>query len=83
MGELTSAQGSNVSAQGALRRERERSAFARFFNNNEQSILAKISSTNAVIEEEKKHLARLSKALSCIKPILLDGAELYINGIRQ
>lgn len=80
---LQSAQGSYNSAQISLRQELNRSAFARFFVGNEQEIRSKISSANTVIEQEKERLAKLSETLLRIKPILLEGSDVYINGVKQ
>ena len=82
-GSLQTAQGSYSSARNALRREIDRDAFARFFDSNEQAIRNRISSANNIIEQEKVRLSKLSETLSRIKPLLLKGAEVYINGIRQ
>lgn len=82
-GKLASAQGTYYSAQNALSKELTRSAFARFFDSNEKSIRERISSANNLIEKEKDNLAMLSDTLSRIKPLLLSGADIYINGIKQ
>lgn len=82
-GQLVSAQDSYSSAQSALKKELNRSAFARFFDSNEQVIRKKISTADNIIGLEKEKLLKLSETLSRIKPILLNGADLYINGVKQ
>ena len=83
IGTLQTAQGNYNSAQGALEREMNRSSFARFFNSNESRIKSQISSANNIIDEQKEKLSELTDILSYIKPLLLGGADLYINGIKQ
>ena len=83
IGKLQTAQGDYDSAQGALKREMGRSAFARFFNSNEASIKQQISSASNVIGTQKGKLSKLMDTLTFIKPLLLNGADLYINGIKQ
>lgn len=82
-GALHSAQGTYNSAQSALKRELNRSAFARFFDSNEQTIRNRISSADNIIGQEKERLVKLSETLSRIKPLLLKGADVYINGLKQ
>lgn len=83
IGAIQSAQGTYNSAQGALRHEMQRSAIARFFDSNEMSIKAQISSANNVMETEKEKLSKLTSVLTSIKPLLLSGADMYINGVKQ
>lgn len=83
IGRLTSAQQSYTSAQSALSHELSRSSIARFFSNNESSIRQRITQCNSAIDSEKELLNELSKILSEIKPLILNGADVYINGVKQ
>lgn len=83
VGKLNSAQLSYASAKNAMNQEMSRSAFARFFSSNESSIRNRINESNRAIGSEKEILNKLSETISKIKPLLLSGADVYINGIKQ
>lgn len=80
---LKSAESSYRSAQRDLSHELSRSAFARFFDNNESNIRNKITSYSNSIGEEKSKLLRINETMAMIKLYLLKGAEVYINGQKQ
>lgn len=65
-----------------LNHELSRSAFARFFVNNEASIKNRINSYTSEIGQNRDLLLRLNTTMSGIKSYLLNGSELYINGQR-
>lgn len=83
IGKLNTAQQSYVSAKTAMNQEMNRSAFARFFSSNEKNIRNRINESNRAIGSEKEVLDKLSVTISKIKPLLLSGADVYINGIKQ
>ena len=83
IGNLNSAQQSYVSARNAMNAEMNRSAFARFFSNNESSIRRRINESNRSIGLEKDILNKLNETMAKIKPLLLNGADVYINGVKQ
>lgn len=83
IGKLNSAQQSYASAKNAMNQEMNRSAFARFFSSNEKNIRNRINESNRAIGSEKEVLDKLSVTISKIKPLLLSGADVYINGIKQ
>ena len=83
IGKLTSAQNSYSSAQNDLANEMKRSSFARFFSSNETKIRNRITESNKAIGKEKDVLNKLTETLSKLKPLLLSGADVYINGIKQ
>lgn len=70
------------SANRDLARELSRSAFSRFFVNNESSIKSRINSQTTAIGENKELLLKLNSTMAGIKEYLLKGSELYINGKR-
>lgn len=80
---LESAESSYGSAQRDLSHELSRSAFARFFDDNESSIRNRIASYSNSIEEEKSKILRINETMAMIKQYLLKGAEVYVNGQRQ
>lgn len=83
IGKLNFAQQSYVLAKNAMSQEMNRSAFARFFSSNEKNIRNRINESNQAIDSEKEVLNKLSETISKIKPLLLSGADVYINGIKQ
>lgn len=83
IGRLDSAQQSYKSAQNEMSQEMKKSAFARFFSSNEIKIRDRIAKCNRVISSEKETLYKLSETISKIKPLLLSGADVYINGVKQ
>ena len=83
IGKLNSAQQSYESAKNAMDQELRKSAFARFFSSNESSIRNRINESNRAIGSEKEILNKLSETISKIKPFLLNGADVYINGAKQ
>lgn len=70
------------SANRDLAHELSRSAFSRFFVNNESSIRSRINSQTTAIGENKELLLKLNSTMAGIKEYLLKGSELYINGKR-
>lgn len=80
---LRSAESSYRGAQRDLSHELSRSAFARFFDDNESSIRSRLSSYNSTISDEKSKLIKINETMSMIKQYLLRGAEVYINGQKQ
>lgn len=82
IGSIKSAQSSLSSAQKALAHEQSRSAFIRFFDNNEKSIRSQIDSSNRAFSTNKEMLHRLENSMSSIKSYLLSGAEIYLSGER-
>lgn len=80
---IQSAESSYKSAQKALSHELQRSAFARFFNDNEKSIRDRINSANSLISSEKDKMSKLNATMAMIKQYLLNGAEIYVNGVKQ
>lgn len=77
---LSNAEQSYHSAREDLNKELNRSAFARFLDNNERSIRNKMKLHNSVIGEEKEKMKDIGLTLDLIRPFLLQGAEVYING---
>lgn len=82
VGKLSSAQDDYKNAQNELNNEMSKSAFEKFFNNNENKIRNRINSSNNIIGKEKEALIELNNTLSKIKPFLLNGADVYINGTK-
>ena len=82
IGSLNSAQSSLSNAKSALGHELSRSAFVRFFDNNESSIRSRITSSSNAIASSKNLLSKLESSMSAIKSLLLSGAEIYFNGSR-
>lgn len=82
IGTINSAQSSLSNAQKALTHELSRSAFARFFDNNEKSIRSRIVSSQNAVMSSKDTLLKLENSMSSIKSFLLSGAEIYISGER-
>ena len=82
IGKLSSAQDDYKNAQNELNNEMSKSAFEKFFNNNENKIRNRINSSNNIIGKEKEALIELNNTLSKIKPFLLNGADVYINGTK-
>lgn len=80
---LRCAETSYRGAQRDLSHELSRSAFARFFDDNESSIRSRLSSYNSTISEEKSKLIKINETMAMIKQYLLKGAEVYINGQKQ
>lgn len=82
-GRLNAAQTNRAAGEAAMRRERNRNAFVRFFSSNESAISSTIANANNIIDSEKKNLNNCAEALSKIKGLLLQGAELYVDGYKQ
>ncbi len=83
IGKLDSAQRTYTSSQNEMSQEMKRSAFARFFSSKESDIRERINDCNRIIGSEKEKLHKLSETIAKIKPILLSGADVYINSIKQ
>lgn len=83
IGVISSQELSLGSSHTELVKEQSRSALARFFSSKENTIKSKIESSNRVISEEKKKLLRMNDLLNLVKPLLLEGAEVYVNGDRK
>lgn len=81
-GNVNSAQNDLSNAQKALGHELSRSAFSRFFVNNERSIRNRIASGNSCVASQKELLLKLNSSMEAIKSFLLSGAEIYYNGER-
>lgn len=82
-GKISSAEEEWEKSKQDLQRENNRSALARFFNSNEKTIKRRISSASGVIEAEKANLLLCADTLEKMKDLLMAGAELYVDGVRQ
>ena len=82
-GLLDSAQNSVVSARQEMTREKARNPLVRFLFGNEKEIQRKIDSSTQTVGSEKEKLQKLYELLNNIRPLLLSGAEVYIDGKRQ
>ena len=82
IGSIASTEGDLRTSKNALGQELSRSAFSRFFGNNENEIRRRINSHNVALGEEKNLLLKLNSSMTAIKNFLLQGTELYINGNR-
>jgi len=83
IGKINSAQQSYNNAKKDMTHEMNRSAFARFFSNNETTIRNRIEQSSNTIGSEKEVLGKLNETISRLKPLLLNGADVYINGKKQ
>lgn len=81
-GRLNAAESSRYSGEAALRREKNRNAFVRFFSSNEKTIANTIARANDTIAAEKTNLQYCAETLNKIKDYLLKGADLYIDGYK-
>jgi hypothetical protein len=82
VGRIASTESSIRSSKNDLGYELSRSAFSRFFVNNEDEIRKRINSHTAALGDEKNLLLKLNSSMTAIKKFLLSGAELYSNGNR-
>ncbi len=77
---LVSAQDAYNSSRKDLSHELNRSSFARFWVNNESDIRGRMGSYSSSIGEEKEKISQILQTMELIKPYIIKGADLYING---
>lgn len=82
-GRLNAAENMRSSGEVAMRKEKKRNAFIRFFSSNERNIENTISNAMDIITTEKNNLQYCAEALNKIKDYLLKGADLYVDGYKQ
>lgn len=82
VGNIDCAQSSVSALTEALDQELSRSAFIRFFNDNESAIRNRIAANRQSFNSEQELLQTLNKSMAAIRDYLLSGAEMYYNGER-